>query len=73
MKTVKIMSTFELLKRFPNNEVAIKYLEDLQWSNGVFCIRCKERKRICKRKRDTYNNSTQDNLNDLFDFYIDIQ
>ena len=23
--------------------------------------------------RDTYNNSTQDNLNDLFDFYIDIQ
>ena len=30
MKTVKIMSTFGLLKRFPNNEVAIKYLEDLQ-------------------------------------------
>ena len=54
MKTVKIMSTFELLKRFPNNEVAIKYLENLQWSNGVFCIRCKERKRICKRKIGNY-------------------
>ena len=50
MKTLKTMSTFELLKKFSNNQVAIKYLEDLQWSNGVFCPRCKERNRISKRK-----------------------
>ncbi len=43
------ISTFELLKKIPNNTTARKFIEQKRWANGVECPKCQSSK-ITARK-----------------------
>ena len=48
------ISTFQLFKRFPDQESARLYLESRLWPNGVVCPVCKSGERITPRKAGFY-------------------
>jgi transposase-like protein len=48
------ISTFELFKRFPDQETAQEYLEARLWPNGVTCPHCAGKDRITTRKDKYY-------------------
>ncbi len=39
-KPIKDMSIFQFSKRFPNEAVAISYVENLRWKDGIYCPHC---------------------------------
>jgi len=44
------ISTFELIKKFPDNESARKYIESKRWNGKAMCPKCKESEKITIRK-----------------------
>jgi len=54
MKDNVTISTFELFKRFPDQETAQEYLEARLWPNGVTCPHCAGKDRITTRKDKYY-------------------
>ncbi len=54
MKDRITVSTFEVLKMFPDQDAARKYLEARLWPNGVKCPTCKSGDRITTRKGGFY-------------------
>ena len=36
----KVLSTYELMQMFPDEDAAIKYLAGILWPNGPVCPRC---------------------------------
>jgi len=45
----KVLSTYELMEKFPDEQSAIDYLTGILWANGVNCPYC-EGKNITPRK-----------------------
>ena len=37
----KVLSVYELMERFPDEQSAIDYLAGILWQNGVVCPYCK--------------------------------
>ncbi len=52
--TKSVISTFDLFKRFPDQETARAYLEQRRWPNGVACPICSSSDRITIRKDGFY-------------------
>jgi len=50
----KVLSTYELMQMFPNEDAAIKYLAGILWPNGPVCPRCGG-KRITTLQRKPYH------------------
>ena len=48
------ISTFQLFKLFPDEPIAMTYLEKRLWPNGPVCPTCKTTERITKRKDGFY-------------------
>jgi transposase-like protein len=48
------ISTYEFLKRFPDEKTARDYLEELRWHGEPFCPHCGAVERIQKRKLEGY-------------------
>lgn len=48
------VSTFQILKMFPNEAKAREYIEARRWPNGAVCPHCQEQKRITPRKSGYY-------------------
>ena len=45
----KVLSTYELMQKFPDEQSAIDYLAGILWRNGVKCGYCKS-KNVKERK-----------------------
>ena len=55
---VKVLSTYQIFEKFPDEQVAIKYLACILWPNGAICPFCKSRfVRARKSKKNFYNCS----------------
>jgi transposase-like protein len=52
-KAAKVLSTYELLEKFPDEQAAIDYLTPIFWPDGPVCPYC-QGKRIKSRKRLNY-------------------
>lgn len=48
------ISTFQILKMFPNKTKAREYIETRRWPTGVTCPHCQEQKRTTPRKDGYY-------------------
>ena len=40
----KVLSTYELMQKFPDEQSAIDYITGILWQNGVVCPYCKGKK-----------------------------
>ncbi len=50
-KTAKTISTFEFFELFPDEESAVKFIENQIWSDGVFCKYCGSEETAPRPKR----------------------
>jgi len=52
-RMAKVLSTYELMQKFPNEQAAIDYLTPILWPGGAVCPFCNS-ERIHARKRRNY-------------------
>ena len=50
----KVLSTYEIMQRFPNEQSAIDYLAGILWKNGVVCPYCKGENVKERKNRKNY-------------------
>jgi len=51
---VKVLSTYEIIQKFPDEQSAIDYLAGVLWKNGVVCPYCKGQNVKERKKRKNY-------------------
>ena len=65
-KPIKDMSIFQFSKRFPNEAVAISYVENLRWKDGIYCPHCGVIGNVQKRKTASRNLIAVENAASIF-------
>jgi len=51
----KVLSTYQLMHMFPNEQAALDYLKPIIWPNGPVCPHCKSRDIATRSKDNQYN------------------
>jgi len=50
----KVLSTYQLMQRYPNEQAAISYLKPILWPNGPICPRCESKYITDKKNKNLY-------------------
>ena len=59
----KVLSTYQLMQRYPNEQAAISYLKPILWPNGPICPRCESKYITNKKNKNLYRcNDCQEEL-----------